>query len=130
MQLLLARVGIAALHESRSGTTLTSFCAAATPSATAGITDRKSEAKSCHDAHLTISMTMFLGSSASERPTVSLSEPFEDGQGLLRVVEQRGLEGVVSKRSDASGECRDWREVKTAAWREDNRERRRLFKRP
>jgi ATP-dependent DNA ligase len=46
------------------------------------------------------------------------------------VAEERGLEGVVSKRCDApyrSGECRDWREVKTLAWREANRERWRLF---
>src|SRR5215831_19486706 len=63
-------------------------------------------------------------------PAVSLSEPFEDGLALLRVAEKRGLEGVVSKRRDApyrSGECRDWRKVKTAAWREANRERWRLF---
>jgi len=61
---------------------------------------------------------------------VSLSEPFEDGLALLRVAEERGLEGVVSKRRDApyrSGECRDWRKVKTLAWREANRERWRLF---
>ena len=47
-------------------------------------------------------------------PAVSLSEPFEDGQALLRVAEQRGHEGVVSKRRDApyrSGECRDWRRL-------------------
>ena len=63
---------------------------------------------------------------------VSLSEPFEDGLALLRVAEGRGLEGVVSKRRDApyrSGECRDWRKVKTLAWREANRERWRLFER-
>jgi len=51
-------------------------------------------------------------------PAVSLSESFEDGLALLRVAEQRGLEGVVSKRPDApyrSGECRNWRKVKTAA---------------
>jgi bifunctional non-homologous end joining protein LigD len=63
-------------------------------------------------------------------PAVSLSEPFEDGLALLRVAEQRGLEGVVSKRRDApyqSGDCRDWRKVKTQAWREANRERWRLF---
>ena len=65
-------------------------------------------------------------------PAVSLSEPFEDGLALLCVAEQRGLEGVVSKRRDApyrSGECRDWRKVKTSAWREVNRERWRLFER-
>jgi len=63
-------------------------------------------------------------------PAVSLSEPFEDGPALLRVAEQRGLEGIVSKRRDSpyrSGECRDWRKVKTLAWREANRKRRRLF---
>jgi len=49
-------------------------------------------------------------------PAVSLSEPFEDGLALLRVAEQRGLEGVVSKRRGAPyrpGECRDWRKVNT-----------------
>ena len=54
----------------------------------------------------------------------------EDGLALLRVAEQRGLEVVVSKRRDApyrSGECRDWRMVKTSAWREVIRERWRLF---
>ena len=51
-------------------------------------------------------------------PAVSLSE---DGLALLRVAEERGLEGIVSKRRDApyrSGECRDWRKVKTLVWRE------------
>jgi len=65
-------------------------------------------------------------------PAVSLSEPFEDGISLLRVAEQRGLEGVISKRRDApyrSGECADWRKVETAAWQEANRERWRLFER-
>ena len=65
-------------------------------------------------------------------PAVSLSEPFEDGLALLRVAEARGLEGVVSKRRSApyrSGECRDWRKVKTVAWRETNKERWRIFDR-
>ena len=47
---------------------------------------------------------------------------------LLRVAEQRGLEGVVRKRRDRpyrSGECRG-RKVKTETWRA-NRERWRLF---
>jgi len=63
-------------------------------------------------------------------PAISLSERFEDGLALLRAAEERGLEGVVSKRRDApyrSGECRDWRKIKTATWREANRERWRLF---
>jgi len=63
-------------------------------------------------------------------PTLSLSGPFKDGFALLRVAEERGLEGVVSKRRDApyrSGEYRDWRKVKAQAWREANREQWRLF---
>src|SRR5215510_3133557 len=54
-------------------------------------------------------------------PAVSLSETFEGGLALLRAAEKHRLEGVVSKRHDApyrSGDCRDWRKVKTAAWRE------------
>jgi len=61
---------------------------------------------------------------------VLASESFDDGEALMRAVEMRGLEGVVSKRRDSpyrSGPCRDWRKVKTAAWREANRERWRLF---
>jgi hypothetical protein len=63
---------------------------------------------------------------------VAASETFLDGLALLQAAEKRGLEGVVSKRCDAayrSGECRDWRKVKTVAWREANRERWRLFER-
>ena len=62
-------------------------------------------------------------------PAVSLSEPFDDGLALLRVAEERGLEGIMSKRRDApyrSGACRGWRKVKTTA----NRERWRLFETP
>ena len=36
-----------------------------------------------------------------DRPTVSLSGPFEHGLARLHVAEQRGLEGVVSKRGGA-----------------------------
>jgi ATP-dependent DNA ligase len=52
------------------------------------------------------------------------------GLALLRAAEEHRLEDVVSKRRDApyrSGDCRDWRKVKTMAWREANRERWRLF---
>jgi bifunctional non-homologous end joining protein LigD len=61
------------------------------------------------------------------------SEAFEDGEALLRVAEKHGLEGVVSKRRNApyrSGACQRWREVKTMAGREANRERWRLFETP
>jgi ATP-dependent DNA ligase len=63
---------------------------------------------------------------------VRASEVFEDGAKLLDVAEEMKLEGIVSKRREApyrSGECRDWVKVKTAAWREANRERWRLFER-
>jgi ATP-dependent DNA ligase len=52
---------------------------------------------------------------------------------LLTASERHGLEGVVSKRREApyrSGPPRDWVKVKTAAWREANRERWRMFERP
>jgi ATP-dependent DNA ligase len=51
---------------------------------------------------------------------------------LLEAAERHGLEGIVSKRRAApyrSGESRDWVKVKTAAWREANRERWRMFER-
>jgi bifunctional non-homologous end joining protein LigD len=63
-------------------------------------------------------------------PAVLASETFTDGEALMRAVEKRGLEGVVSKRRDSlyrSGPCKDWRKVKTTAWRETNKERWRLF---
>jgi bifunctional non-homologous end joining protein LigD len=65
-------------------------------------------------------------------PVLLHSEAFNDGEALHSVAEKHGLEGVVSKRRSApyhSGECRDWRKVKTAAWREANRERWGLFER-
>ena len=61
-----------------------------------------------------------------------LVEAFDDGVKLLEAAERMQLEGIVSKRRAApyrSGECNDWRKVKTVAWREANRERWRLFER-
>jgi ATP-dependent DNA ligase len=57
-------------------------------------------------------------------PAVSLSEPFDDGRALVRVAEQRGPWGVVSKRCNVpyrSGDCRDWLKVLTALWLAANR---------
>jgi len=65
-------------------------------------------------------------------PRLHLVEAFDDGQALFEVAERHGLEGVVSKRRLApyrSGECLDWRKVKTQAWSKANRERWRLFER-
>lgn len=61
-----------------------------------------------------------------------LVQTFENGKALLAAAEQHGLEGVVSKRRNApyrSGSCRDWRKVRTTAWRDANRERWRSFAR-
>lgn len=66
-------------------------------------------------------------------PAVLCSEPFNNGEALLRVAEKHGLEGVVSKRRDGpyrSGNCRGWLKIKTDVWREANRERWRLFETP
>jgi len=65
-------------------------------------------------------------------PPVRASESFADGVKLLRVAERMKLEGVVSKRRGTayrSGDCRDWVKVKTAVWRDANRERWRMFER-
>jgi ATP-dependent DNA ligase len=59
-----------------------------------------------------------------------LVEAFADGEQLLEVAARHHLEGVVSKRRASpyrSGPSRDWRKIKTAGWREANRERWRLF---
>ena len=67
-----------------------------------------------------------------DSPAVKASEAFADGVALLRAAEKHELEGVVSKRrgtADKSGDCRDWRKVKTNARREANRERWRMFER-
>jgi bifunctional non-homologous end joining protein LigD len=58
-------------------------------------------------------------------PAVLMSKSFDDGQALLRIAEKHKLEGIVSKRREASyrsGPCRDWRKIKTPAWKAANRE--------
>ena len=55
---------------------------------------------------------------------------FDNGVTLLGAAELHGLEGIVSKRQASaysSGPSSDWVKVKTAAWREANRDRWRLF---
>ena len=61
------------------------------------------------------------------------SEAFDDGPALLKACAGLGLEGIVSKRRDApyrAGKRPEWVKVKTAAWREANQERWKLFQRP
>ena len=50
-------------------------------------------------------------------------QAFDDGAKLLEAAEQRGLEGIVSKRQASaysSGPSRDWVKIKTATWRAAN----------
>ena len=57
------------------------------------------------------------------------SESFTDPAKLLAECRRLGLEGIVSKRKDQpyrSGKC-DWIKVKTAQWREANKDRGDLF---
>jgi ATP-dependent DNA ligase len=57
-------------------------------------------------------------------PCLHLVEAFDDGQKLLEAAERHGLEGVVSKQRSApykSGECWDWRKVKTSLARSKQR---------
>ena len=62
--------------------------------------------------------------------TLRLSQTFEDGEKLLIAAAKKGLEGIVSKRRAApyvAGSSSGWIKVKTAEWREANRERYKLF---
>jgi bifunctional non-homologous end joining protein LigD len=66
----------------------------------------------------------------SDVPCLHLLRCFDDGAALFIAVQRHGLEGIVSKRKASayrSGASRDWVKVKTATWREANRERWRLF---
>lgn len=61
------------------------------------------------------------------------SEPFPDPNRLLQVLDGKGLEGIVSKRTDqpyVSGKNRGWVKVKCHAWRAANRDRYELFAKP
>jgi len=65
-----------------------------------------------------------------ELDAIRLSETFDAPERLLIACEERGLEGIVSKRRAApyvSGKTHSWIKVKCAAWRKANRERYRLF---
>jgi ATP-dependent DNA ligase len=58
------------------------------------------------------------------------SEAFDDAEKLLAAALEHGLEGIVSKMRDQpyrSGKNLGWIKVKTAAWREANRDRWEMF---
>jgi bifunctional non-homologous end joining protein LigD len=61
---------------------------------------------------------------------LQFSMAFDDPVKLLAAAERMGLEGIVSKRRYSryvSGASHDWIKVKTAAWREANKDRGELF---
>ena len=61
------------------------------------------------------------------------SEAFRDPERLLAECDRRGLEGIVCKERDGvyhSGTKSHWIKVKTATWREANRNRGELFAKP
>jgi len=58
------------------------------------------------------------------------SEEFPDAEKLLAVASKQGLEGIVSKKGSqqyVSGKNSGWIKVKTATWREANRDRWEMF---
>jgi len=66
----------------------------------------------------------------ARRDTLRVSETLEDPLELMAACEKQRLEGIFSKRRDApyvSGSRGGWIKVETAAWREANRERHKLF---
>jgi bifunctional non-homologous end joining protein LigD len=67
-----------------------------------------------------------------DKPLVCLFviDQFNDGDDLMQWCEKFKLEGMVSKKRDApyvSGECKAWVKSKCQAWKEENKERGRLF---
>jgi len=66
-------------------------------------------------------------------PCLSYVAGFLDGEALFKTMDELGLEGVVSKRTESkyrSGRSRDWLKIKTPTWRERNKHRWELFNRP
>jgi ATP-dependent DNA ligase len=64
--------------------------------------------------------------------TCCFSEAFDDADKLLAAAVKFGLEGIVSKRREQpyrAGPNSGWVTVKTAAWREANRDRWEMFQR-
>jgi bifunctional non-homologous end joining protein LigD len=69
---------------------------------------------------------------ATDDDRLRFSEEFPDPVKLLKVAEKMGLEGVISKRRTSpylSGTRCGWIKVKTASWRETNKDRGELFHR-
>ena len=65
-------------------------------------------------------------------PCLTYVAGFVDGEALFRTMDELGLEGVVSKKTESkyrSGRSRDWVKVKTPTWRERNKDRWKLFNR-
>ena len=65
------------------------------------------------------------------RGRAAFSEAFDDAEKLLAAALELGLEGIVSKKRDQpyrSGKNLGWVKVKTAAWREVNRDRWEMFR--
>lgn len=63
---------------------------------------------------------------AADTEHIQFSGAFPDAQKLLATCERMDLEGIVSKRRDATyqpGRTRDWLKVKTVSWRATNRDR-------
>jgi bifunctional non-homologous end joining protein LigD len=64
---------------------------------------------------------------------LQFSTAFDDPVKLFEAANRMGLEGIVSKRKTSvyrSGPTRNWIKVKTAAWRDANRNRHELFGSP
>ena len=68
----------------------------------------------------------------ADQDLLRLSESFDDPVKLLEAAMKLGLEGIVSKRREQSyrsGPNSGWVKVKTAAWRDANRDRWEMFQR-
>jgi bifunctional non-homologous end joining protein LigD len=75
-----------------------------------------------------IKLEALLATASADRLRLSLS--FDNGDVLLEAAARLNLEGIVSKKRSApyvAGSRSGWIKVKTATWREANRERYKLF---
>lgn len=69
---------------------------------------------------------------AQARQLLRQSDTFPDAEKLLAALDERGLEGIVSKKTDqpyVSGKNRGWIKVKCHSWRLANQKRGELFAR-
>lgn len=84
------------------------------------------QGKQLHRACLRKQLTMGAEMTGDATVPIIISHVFHDGLVLLKSAEERGSEGIVSKRKDLryqSDTCSHWRKTKSGIWFEANKDR-------